>query len=560
MKKDIRYGDTARRRMLTGINLLADAVQVTLGPRGRNVMIEHRTAGFPPIVTKDGVTVARSIEVRDRFESAGVTMFAQMAAEVSKECGDGTTTTIVLARHIARKVLQAMSSGLDPNGLRMGMELATQKAIDDLRRRAHSCTDERSIIQIGATASNGDVGIGKLLATSFVKVGPKGVVSVKPGNGVADAVTFQEGACWDQGWLSSYFVTDKSRRIAELMSPYVLLYDRTIRHFEELVPIMEQLRKVNGSLLVIAENVEDAALTGLLLNHIRCVLKAVAVKPPAYGDHRKETLTDLAYLLGGRALLEDNGDSLDQAKLEDLGRAQHVQIGEESTTLFGGRGDATRIAARLEGLRAEAEFLRSGNAGRGSPTGNARELEQLEERICNLSNVTATIEVGGNSEAEIKERVQRVENGRNAVSAALAEGVLPGGGVGLLRCRKALKGLSSTDLAVRHGIEIIADAVGEPQRLIAKNSGEDAYAVVSAILAAEDDFWGLDVRSGQFGNLFDLGVIDPVKVTRMALQCATGAASTLMTTECVVASLPPEDPTFGYTAEWAAATREDPRR
>lgn len=560
MKKDIRYGDNARRRMLDGANLLADAVQVTLGPRGRNVMIEHRTAGFPPIVTKDGVTVARSIEVNDHFESAGINMFAQMASAVSKECGDGTTTTIVLARHIARKVLQAMTAGIDPNGLRMGMELATEAALDDLRRRARNCADENSIAQIATTASDGDVGIGKLLASSFAKVGPDGIVNIKPGHGVVDTVAFQEGACWEQGWLSPYFVTDKNRMLAELSNSYVLLYDRVIKHFEELIPILEQVRRADGSLLIIAENVEDAALTGLLLNHIRCVLKAVAVKPPAYGDHRKETLADLACLLGGRVLLEDNGDSLSQVKLEDLGRAQSVQIGEESTTVIGGGGDAAKIAIRLEGLRAEAGRLRSGNSRSRSPTGNARELEQLEERIANLSNVTATIEIGGHSDAEIKERLQRVENARNAVSAALAEGGLPGGGAGLLRCCKALKALSSTDLAVRHGIDIITDAVGEPLRQIAKNSGEDAHAIVSMTLAAEDELWGIDARNGQFGNLFDLGVIDPVKVTCLALQGATTTASALMTTECVVANLPPEDPTFGYTGEWAAATREDPRR
>ena len=440
------------------------------------------------------------------------------------------------------------------------MELATHAAIEDLRRRARSCADERSITQIGATASNGDFGIGKLLASSFARVGAHGIVSIKPGNGMNDTVAFQEGACWEQGWLSPYFVTDKNRRLAELTNCYVLLYDRVISHFEELIPILEQVHEVDGSLLIIAESVEDAALTGLLLNHIRCILKAVAVKPPGYGDHRKETLADLACLLGGRVLSEDNGDTLAQVKLTDLGRAQSVQIGENSTTLFGGGGDPARIAARLAGLNAEADVLRGGNAGKGSPTGNARELEQLEDRIGNLSNVTATIEVGGNSETEIKERLQRVENARNAVSAGLAEGGLPGGGVGLLQCRKVLKGLSSTDIAVRHGIEIIADAVGEPLRLIAKNSGEDAYAVVSMTLAAEDESWGLDARNGLFGNLFELGVIDPLKVTRLALQSATTTASTLMTTECVVASLPPEDPTFGYTAEWAAATREDPRR
>ncbi|MGO9134431.1 MAG: Hsp60 family chaperonin [Methylovirgula sp.] len=560
MKKDIRYGDNARRRMLTGVNLLADAVQVTLGPRGRNVIIEHRTAGVLPFVTKDGVTVARSIDVKDRFESAGINMFAQMASAVSKDCGDGTTTTIVLARYVARKVLQAMSSGLDPEGLRIGMEIAAKTAIDDLRRRARSCSDERSMIQIAATASNGDVGIGKLIASSYAKVGPAGEVSVKVGNGVNDTIEFQEGARWDQGWLSAYFMTDKTRRLAELTDPYVLLYDRPIRHFEELVPILEQVREVDGSLFIIAEDVEDAALTGLLLNHIRCVLKAIAVKPPAYGDRRQETLADLACLLGGRVLLEANGDSLSQARLHHLGRAGRVQVSEDSTMIFGGGGDVSNVAARLEGLRIQADRLRNGDERRGSPTGKLHELQELEERISNLSNVTATIEIGGLSEAETKERLQRVENAKNSVSAAIAEGALPGGGAGLLRCRKALRGLSSTDLAVRQGIAIVAEAVGEPLRLIVKNAGEDPYAMTAKLLASDEEHSGFDARSGQFGNLFELGVIDPLKVARLSLQHAISTASALMTTECVVAMLPPDDPTFGYTAEWAAATREDPRR
>lgn len=557
MAKDIRYGDMGRRKMLAGANLLADAVQVTLGPRGRNVIIEHRTAGIKPLVTKDGVTVARSIAVDDRFESAGINMFTEMAGKVSKQCGDGTTTTIVLARYIARQVLRAMSSGLDPNGLRTGMELAMRTAIQDMERRAKSCADERSISQIGSTASNGDASVGKLLACAFNKVGPEGVVNINLGNGMEDEIEFQEGARWEQGWLSPYFITDKTRRIAELTEPYVLLYDRSVKHFEELIPILDQVRQAEGSLLIIAEAVEDAALAGILLNHIRCVLKAIAVKPPAQGDRRKETLADLACLLGGRAILEDNGDELGQVKLADLGRARRVHVGEDATTLFGGAGDSSAIAERLHGLRLEADRLR--NSDKGSPTGKLHDLDELQDRIANLSSVTATINVGGGSEAEMKERLQRVENARNSVSAALAEGGLPGGGVGLLRCRKVLHGLSSTDIAVRYGIQIMADAVGEPSRLIAHNAGEDAYAVTSRTLASDDEDCGLDARTGRFGNLFEAGVIDPLRVTRLALQHATLTASTLMTTECVVANMPPEDPTFGYTGEWAAATREDPR-
>jgi chaperonin GroEL len=352
-------------------------------------------------------------------------------------------------------------------------------------------------------------------------------------------------------------MTDKTRRVAELENPYVLLYDRQIQRFEELIPILDQVRQAGGSLLIIAESVEEAALPGVLLNHIRCVLKAIAVKPPGYGDNRKETLADLAFLLGGRAILEANGDDLSQVSLNDLGRAQRVQVSENATNVFGGAGDPAAIEARLQALRFEAEFIQK-NKG-GSVTGKAHDLENLEERIANLSNVTATISVGGGSEPEMKERLQRVENARNAIAAALAEGGLPGGGAGLLRCRKALRALSSTDMAVRYGMQIISDAVGEPARLIAGNAGQDAYAVISQTLASEDDFFGLDARTGRLGNLFEAGVIDPLRVTRLALQHATVTASTLMTTECVVANLPPDDPTFGYTGEWAAATREDPR-
>ena len=557
MAKDIRYGDIARRRMLAGANLLADAVQVTLGPRGRNVMIEHRTSGILPVVTKDGVTVARSIAVDDRFESAGINMFKDMAGKVSKECGDGTTTTIVLARYIARKVLAAMGAGLDPNGLRTGLELATHAAIEDLERRAKSCADKHSIVRIGATASNGDASVGELLASAFEKVGPKGAININLGNSVSDEIEFQEGAQWEQGWLSPYFMTDKTRRIAELADPYVLLYDRPIKQFDELVPILEMVREAKGSLLIIAEDVEEAALGGILLNHIRCILKAIAVKPPAYGDRRKDTLTDLACLLGGRAILEDNGDDLAHVKLSDLGRVSRVEVTDSATTLFGGAGDAEKIAERLHALRTAVQRIQDND--KGSPTGKLHDLDDLEERIANLSSVTATIKVGGGSEAEMKERLQRIENARNSVAAALAEGGLPGGGVGLLRCRKVLRGLSSTDIAVRHGIKIIEDAVGEPSRLIANNSGQDALAVQYETLASDDELFGFDARAGRFCDLFEAGVIDPLRVTRLALQHATVTASTLMTTECVVTTLPPDDPTYGYTAEWAAATREDPR-
>jgi chaperonin GroEL len=484
-------------------------------------------------------------------------MFKEMAGKVSKQCGDGTTTAIVLARYISSRVLRAMSSGLDPNGLRTGIELATETAVEDLERRAKSCADERSIVQIAATASNGDLSVGELLAAAFKKVGPNGVVNVNLGNGINDEIEFQEGARWEQGWRSPYFMTDKTRRIAELTDSYVLLYDRPIKELDELVPILEQIQKAKGSLLIIADEVEDAALTGLLLNHIRCVLKVIVVKPPAYGDRRKETLADLAYLLGGRAILEEKGDDLSQVKLADLGRVKRVQVTESSTTLIGGGGNESDIEERLLALRFEVERLQ--NTDKGSPTGKVHDIDELEERISNLSKITATINVGGGSEPEMKERLQRVENARNAVLAALAEGGLPGGGAGLLRCRKALNGLSSADIAIKQGIQIVTDALREPARLIADNAGHDSFAIIHETLASDDELFGFDARAARFGNLFEAGVIDPLRVTRLALQFAAVTASTLMTTECVVANLPPDDPTFGYTPEWAAATREDPR-
>ena len=557
MAKQIRYGESARGRMLSGVNLLADAVQVTLGPCGRNVIIEHRTTGMPPIVTKDGVTVARSIEVHDPFGNAGISMFKDMAGKVSKLSGDGTTTSIVLARFISGHMLRAMSAGLDPNGLRMGIQLATDTAIADLQRRARSCADAGSIVQIGATAANGDASVGELLAAAYEKVGPNGLVNIDLGNAVNDVIEYHEGARWEQGWRSPYFMTDKTRMIAEISDTYVLLYDRPIRELQELVPILEQVQEAKGSLLIIAEEVEDAALTGLLLNHIRCVLKLIVVKPPAYGDRRKETLSDLALLLGGRAILEERGDDLCQVKLSDLGRVKRALVTEGSTTLIGSAGNEADVDERLAGLRLEVEALR--NSDKGSPTGNAHDLGELEARISNLSRITATIHVGGTSEMDMKERMQRVENARNAVSAALAEGGLPGGGASLLRCGKALGKLNVTELAIRHGVQIVAEALREPARLIANNAGCDAFAIIHETLACDDELFGYDARAARFGNLFEAGVIDPLRVTRLALQHAATTASSLMTTECIIANLPPEDPTFGYTAEWAAATREDPR-
>jgi chaperonin GroEL len=385
------------------------------------------------------------------------------------------------------------------------------------------------------------------------------VISLELGTAVDDQIEFVEGADWEQGYPSRYFVTNKDKETAELDDPYVLLYDRIIYRFDELIPVLDQVKKVNGSLLIVAENVEEAALPGVLLNHIRRNLKAVVVKPPAYGDNRKDALADLAALLGGKAILEACGDDLAKVKLADLGRAKRVIVAEDRTTIIGGAGDPEVIKERLGVVQQQADWIRDSDPSKGSAVGKAHDLEGLEERIRRLSGMAAVIRIGGRNDTVIKERLQRFENALNSIRGAMSEGVLPGGGAGLLRARKALDKLPRQPFDVQCGVDVIRNAIGEPARLISRNAGEDARHVMNLILASDDEFWGLDARRGQFGDLHALGVLDPLRVTRLALQEAASAAASIMITECVITQIPPEDPLYGYTPEWAAETREDPR-
>ena len=559
MAKKFSFGGKGRLRMLAGIDLLADAVEITLGPNGRNVLIQHRTPGVMPIYTRDGVTVVRALEAGGKVQNAGVSMMRMMTARVASDAGDGTSTAIVLARFIAARAVKAMCAGVDPKALREGIETGVRTLAGALKKLARECSGRAAIAHIGAMASNGDEGIGRMLADAFERTGPDGVIVFELGTRLEDTIEFVEGAEWAQGYPSRYFVTDKNRETAELEEPYVLLYDRAIHRFDELLPVLDAVKRQNGSLLIIAEDIEEAALPGLLLNHIRCVLKAVAVKPPAFGNSRDGALADLAILLGGRAILEACGDDLSRVRLKDLGRAKRVVVHENHTVIAGGAGNKEAIQERIAMVRQLADAVRERDLSKGSIVGKAHDLEQLEDRIRRLSGVAAVIEVGGVSDLAIKERMQRFGNALNSIRGAMSEGVLPGGGVGLLRARGALAALPRASLDVQCGIDIVFNAAGEPARLIGGNAGEDGGETARRILAHADEFWGFDARRGVFGNLYELGVLDSARVIRIALRQAAATASALMTAECVITQIPPKDPLYGYTPEWAAATREDPR-
>lgn len=558
MAREINFGDPVRKGLLDGLNVLADAVSVTLGPHGRNVIIEHRTEGLPPVATKDGATVAERIKFPAAIGNASVNMVRQMAMKVAKEAGDGTTTSVVLTRRLAQEVQKALAAGMNPRDVQLGMSAAWRAVDEDLARRARPCKDYRSLAHVATLASGGDEAIGELVAEALERAG-EGVVSVELSSCVTDEIELSEGMRWGQGYRSPYFMTDSTRKLAELENPYVLIYDRVINDFGELIPVLELVRERGGSLLVVAENIVEAALPGLLLNHIRGNLHSVAVKGPGFGDSRYDFLIDLATLTGGRAILEACGEDLRNVTIEHLGRARKAVIHEEETFVVGGAGDPGAIAERLACVKREADRIENSDPKAGSPSGKRRELEKLNDRIAALSGKVVTIKVGGLSDILMKERLQRVENALNAARMAREEGVLPGGGVGLFRARKALAGTEGENLDQGFGITIVRGALDEPLRRIAQNSGRDPQEIIFELGRSDAEFFGLDAKSGAYGDLFEAGVIDPVRVTRLALRNAVGTASSLMTVECSVMHLPPADPSFGFNSLEAAATREDPR-
>jgi chaperonin GroEL len=557
--RNIRFGDSVRRDLLAGVDALADAVGVTLGPRGRNVVIEHRARGLPPVATKDGVTVARAIELSGRTQSVGVSLVQQMAATVAKEAGDGTTTSVVLTRRLAAETRKALAAGMNPRDLVAGMEKAARLVEADLARRARRCDDPRTLAHVATLCAGGDEQIGAIVAEALSRAGEGGVVDVELGAALRDEIDSLEGMRWEQGYRSPYFMTDSTRKIAELENPYVLIYDRVINDFSELVPALELVRRQKGALLIVAENIVEAALPGLLLNHIRKNLCSIAVKGPGFGDSRYEYLQDLAALTGGRAIMEACGEELSSVTIAHLGRARRVVVREDDTVVIGGAGDPAIIAERLASARQQAEWIAESDPSKGSPSGKRHDLENLEARIKSLSGQVVTIKAGGLSDILIKERMQRIENALASARAARSDGVVAGGGVGLFRARAALADVSGENLDQTHGIAIVRAALDEPIRRIAANAGRDANEFLFELKRSNDDFWGMDMRSGECGDLFAAGVIDPARVTRLALRNAVATAASLMTVECAVTNIPPRDPTFGFDPHLAAETREDPR-
>jgi chaperonin GroEL len=560
MAQEIIYGSRARSRIMGGIDKLADTVSITMGPRGRNVLIEHRTSGLLPVLTRDGMTVIEYLLFGDRIEDLGIHLIRQMAREMSKSVGDGTSTSVALMRSIAREASRGMAAGLNSRDLRIGIELATRAVIDELAIIARPCRDEASVKRIAALAAHDAEEIGVLISDAIDKAGTSGTVVIELGSGRADEIELVSGVKWEQGYRSPYFVTDRDRHVAELTNPLVLIYDRRIEEFAELIPVLELARKQQRSLLIAAEDIAEAALPGILLNHIRGNLHAVAVRSPGHGDNRYERLIDLAVLTGGRAILEAEGSSLATVTPADLGSAAKVTVTEDFTTLVGGGGDAALIEDRAASVRHQIEQRRNADPTRGSPKGALAEMEVLKERLGALIGRVAYVKIGGGSDVEIKERLQRAENAYNSATAAMAEGIVPGGGVALARCTRALDRLRGENIGQDRGIAIVKTALREPISRISANAGYNAAEVFFNVTRSTNPNWCFDARTGEYGDAYELGLIDPVRVTRLAILKAASTAGMLLTTDCVVSDVVPDDPTFGFTPEWAAATREDPRR
>jgi chaperonin GroEL len=558
MANEVTYSDVARQRMVRGLELLARAARITLGPAGPTVLIQHRAGGLAPIVTRDGVTVANSISLADPVADLGARILRDVANGVSREAGDGTTGAIVLAHCMAKAALKSITAGADPMQVKKGMDLACAAVIDDLKSRAVDASDDTTIVSVASIASR-EESVGLLLAKAVARLGKGCTLNLELGQGREDEFEVVEGFHYEQGYLSPYFVTDKERQVAELDRPYVLMYDGEITQIDQLIPIFDAVREADRALVIVADNLTDAALTTTLLNQVRGTIRVVAVKPPGYGDRRLQRLADLAVFTGGTALLTSHGDSPERATLEHLGQARRVIVTAESTTIIGGGGDAAAIAGYVAGLQSELARVVARKPGDGSPRGNLQEIEGLEERIAHLSGAIGVVRAGGVIDIEIKERLKRIENAWCSVSAALEEGVLPGGGAALLRARRALETLEGANFDQDRGIAAVHEALAAPLRQIAVNAGVSADDVMNRVMALDSPLGVFDATSHSYGDAFEMGVLDPVKVVRLALKNAVGVVGMMMTSGAVVSAIRDTSAWDSYDPEWAAATREDPR-
>ncbi|MCY0387533.1 chaperonin GroEL [Robbsia sp. Bb-Pol-6] len=529
--KEVSFGDSPRAKMVEGVNILANAVKVTLGPKGRNVVLERSFGG--PTITKDGVSVAKEIELKDRFQNLGAQMVKEVASRTSDNAGDGTTTATVLAQAIVREGQKFVVAGLNPMDLKRGIDKAVIAAVEELKKLSKPCTTTKEIAQVGSISANSDTSIGDRIAEAMDKVGKEGVITVEDGKSLEDELEVVEGMQFDRGFLSPYFVTNPEKQFAILDNPYVLLHDKKISNIRDLLPILEQVAKSSRPLLIIAEDIEGEALATLVVNSIRGILKTVAVKAPGFGDRRKAMLEDIAILTGGQVIAEETGLTLEKATLAELGQAKRIEVGKENSTIIDGAGEAKNIEARVSQIRAQIEEASSDY-----------DREKLQERVAKLAGGVALIKVGAATEVEMKEKKARVEDALHATRAAVEEGIVPGGGVALIRAREAIKGLKGLNADQDAGIKIVLRAMEEPLRQIVSNGGEEASVVVAEVKKGTGNY-GYNASTGEYGDLVEAGVVDPTKVTRTALQNAASVAGLLLTTDCAVVELPKEEAPAG---------------
>ena len=525
--KEVKFSDDARHKMMKGVNVLADAVKVTLGPKGRNAVLDKSFGA--PTITKDGVSVAKEIELADKFENMGAQMVKEVASHTSDEAGDGTTTATVLAQAILREGLKAVAAGMNPMDLKRGVDKASVSLVENLRDLSKPCEDDKAIAQVGTISANADESIGNIIAEAMSKVGKEGVITVEEGTSLENELDVVEGMQFDRGYLSPYFINNAESQSAELEDPFILLHDKKVSNIRDLLPLLEAVAKSGKPLLIVAEDVEGEALATLVVNTIRGIVKVAAVKAPGFGDRRKAMLQDIATLTGGTVISEEVGLSLEKAGLEDLGSAKKIQVTKENTTIIDGAGKSEEIKSRVEQIRKQIEDATSDY-----------DREKLQERVAKLSGGVAVIKVGAATEIEMKEKKARVEDALHATRAAVEEGVVPGGGVALLRALDGLADLKGSNHDQDMGISILRRAAEEPLRQIVANAGEDAAVVLNKVRDGEGNF-GYNAASGEYGDMLEMGILDPTKVTRLALQNATSVAGLLLTTEAMVAELPRED-------------------
>src|SRR6187549_937290 len=529
--KDVKFKEHARTRMIAGVNILADAVKVTLGPKGRNVVLE-RSFGAPT-VTKDGVSVAKEIELKDKFENMGAQLVKEVASKTSDVAGDGTTTATVLAQAIVSEGMKYVAAGMNPMDLKRGIDKAVTTAVEELKKVSRPCNNSKEIAQVGAISANADHDIGKLIADAMDKVGKEGVITVEDGKGLENELDLVEGMQFDRGYISPYFINNPDKQVSLLEDPFILLHDKKISNIRDLLPVLEQVAKAGRPLLIIAEDVDGEALATLVVNNLRGILKTCAVKAPGFGDRRKAMLEDIAILTNGTVIAEELGLKLENATLKDLGRAKKVEVGKEDTTIIDGAGEKAAIEARVKNIRKQIEEATSDY-----------DKEKLQERVAKLAGGVALIKVGAATEVEMKEKKARVEDALHATRAAVEEGIVAGGGVALLRTRQSAGTIKGDNSDQDAGIKIVLRAVEEPLRMIAQNAGDEPSVVVNKVVEGKGNY-GYNAQSGDYGDLVQMGVLDPTKVTRYALQNAASIAGLMITTEAMVSELPKKEEPMG---------------